>query len=131
MSNYAPTLPLTSDPSNGYENLQTIERVALQNLKMLCLTAPGERCMDPNFGVGIRNYLFEQNVPSTHSKIKTRIIRQVGEYMPFLEIVEVKFDSTSPKNAIINTFHEVWLFPLLGFIFCLFWLYVLLGPKRK
>ena len=45
--------------------------------------------------------------------------------------VEVKFDSTSPKNAIINTFHEVWLFPLLGFIFCLFWLYVLLGPKRK
>ena len=98
MSNYAPTLPLTSDPSNGYENLQTIERVALQNLKMLCLTAPGERCMDPNFGVGIRNYLFEQNVPSTHSKIKTRIIRQVGEYMPFLEIVEVKFDSETNND---------------------------------
>ena len=101
MSNYAPTLPLTSDPSNGYENLQTIERVALQNLKMLCLTSPGERCMDPNFGVGIRNFLFEQNAPSTYSKIKTRVMRQAQEYMPFLEITEVKFDSEANNDNFI------------------------------
>ena len=93
MSNYAPRLPLTSDPSNGQENLQTIEQVALQNLKMLCLTAPGERVMDPNFGVGMRNFLFEQNDPSTYSKIKTRIMRQVQEYLPFLEITQIDFDS--------------------------------------
>ncbi|QDP63318.1 MAG: hypothetical protein GOVbin703_65 [Prokaryotic dsDNA virus sp.] len=93
MSNYAPLLPLTSDPANQFANNHTIEKVALQNLKMLVLTAPGERIMDPNFGVGIRNFLFEQNVASTYSNIKTRIIRQVQEYLSFLEIISVDFDS--------------------------------------
>ena len=91
MSNYAPLLPLTSDPANQFANNHTIEKVALQNLKMLVLTAPGERIMDPNFGVGIRNFLFEQNVASTYSNIKTRIIRQVQEYLSFLEIISVDF----------------------------------------
>ena len=102
MSNYAPKLPLTTDPSNGHQNLQTIEQVSLQNLKMLCLTSPGERCMDPNFGVGIRNFLFEQNEPSTYSKIKTRIMRQVQEYMPFLEVTDVRFDSETNNKSFLS-----------------------------
>tara|TARA_B100000123_G_C25703412_1_gene416364 strand:- start:659 stop:1039 length:381 start_codon:yes stop_codon:yes gene_type:complete len=103
MSNYAPLLPLTSDPANQYANNHTIESVATQNLKMLILTAPGERIMDPNFGVGIRNYLFEQNTPQTHTSIKTKIIRQTQEYLPFLEIDEIKFDSeTNNENFLAN-----------------------------
>ena len=102
MSNYAPSLPLRLDPTNGYGNLQTIETVALQNLKMLVLTSPGERMMDPNFGVGIRNFLFEQNNNSTYSKIKTRIMRQTQEYLPFLEIREVKFDSEVNNENILS-----------------------------
>ena len=103
MSNYAPLLPLTTDPTNQYANNHTIERVATQNLKMLILTAPGERIMDPNFGVGIRNYLFEQNTPQTHTSIKTKIIRQTQEYLPFLEIEEIKFDSeTNNENFLAN-----------------------------
>ena len=102
MSNYAPSLPLRLDPTNGYGDLQTIETVALQNLKMLVLTSPGERMMDPNFGVGIRNFLFEQNNNSTYSKIKTRIMRQTQEYLPFLEIREVKFDSEVNNENILS-----------------------------
>lgn len=102
MSNYAPSLPLRLDPTNGYGNLQSIETVVLQNLKMLVLTSPGERIMDPNFGVGIRNFLFEQNNNSTYSKIKTRIIKQAQEYLPFLEIREVKFDSEVNNENILS-----------------------------
>ena len=102
MSNYAPSLPLRLDPTNGYGNLQSIETVVLQNLKMLVLTSPGERMMDPNFGVGIRNFLFEQNNNSTYSKIKTRIMRQTQEYLPFLEIREVKFDSEVNNENILS-----------------------------
>ena len=61
MSNYSPKLPLTLNPINGFENNQTVPSVVLQNLKMIILTSPGERIMDPNFGVGIKQYLFEQN----------------------------------------------------------------------
>ena len=91
MSNYSPRLPLTIDPSNGFANNQTILQVVQQNLKMLLLTSPGERVMDPNFGVGMRRFLFEQNNANTHSQIKAKIRRQVSEYMSFVEIEDVLF----------------------------------------
>ena len=61
MSNYSPKLPLLINGSNGYENNQTVLADIQQNLKMVLLTSPGERIMDPNFGVGMKRYLFEQN----------------------------------------------------------------------
>lgn len=93
MSNYSPKLPLTLDESNGYANTQTILEVIQQNLKMILLTSPGERIMDPNFGVGMRRFLFEQNDSSTYSRIKAKIKRQVKEYMGYIDIVDVIFDS--------------------------------------
>ena len=53
---------------------------------MLVLTAPGERIMDPEFGVGIRNYLFEPNYSPTHEEINLKIKSQVNKYMPFLDV---------------------------------------------
>jgi len=93
MSNYSPALPIRKDPVNGFANTQTIKEVSMQNLKMVILTAPGERIMDPSFGVGIRNFLFEQNNESTYSMIRAKINSQVKEYLPFLEILNIDFDS--------------------------------------
>jgi|TARA_R110002126_G_scaffold30962_9_gene100367 phage baseplate assembly protein W len=100
MSNYSPVLPLTIDPTNGMANNQSIISVVMQNLKMLILTAPGERIMDPTFGVGMRNYLFEQNTESTHSKIRAKIHRQVQEYMSFLTITDIIFNTESSNSNI-------------------------------
>jgi len=91
MPNYAPSLPLTQSPSDGFDNLQELRAVVLQNLKMVVLTAPGERIMDPEFGVGLRNYLFEQNSAATYSRIKTRISRQAETYLPYIDILDVEF----------------------------------------
>lgn len=92
MPNYSPSLPLVLSPRDGaYENLQDLIAVTTQNLKMILLTAPGERIMDPEFGVGIRNYLFEPNSISTRSKIKSAINRQVGKYLPFVDIENIIF----------------------------------------
>tara|TARA_B100000287_G_scaffold139197_1_gene131142 strand:+ start:800 stop:1180 length:381 start_codon:yes stop_codon:yes gene_type:complete len=108
MSNYSPSLPLSIDPINGFSNNQTIVEVVQQNLKMLLLTSPGERIMDPNFGVGMRRFLFEQNDANTHSKIKTRIKKQVADYMSFIEIEDVIFafesnDSMMKSNGLLVT----------------------------
>lgn len=97
MSNYSPKLPLQIDGSNGYENNQTIIEVIQQNLKMILLTSPGERVMDPNFGVGMKRFLFEQNNSSTYSIIRARIKRQVQQYMGFLQIHDILF-STEENN---------------------------------
>jgi len=100
MSNYSPKLPLLINGSNGYENNQTVLAVIQQNLKMVLLTSPGERIMDPNFGVGMKRYLFEQNDSSTYSRIKARIKRQVKEYMGYIEIEDVIFNSESNNDNI-------------------------------
>lgn len=102
MSNYSPNLPLTLDPNNGFQNNQTILSTVQQNLKMILLTSPGERVMDPNFGVGIKRYLFEQNNSDTHSKIRAKIRRQVVEYMPFVELEDIIF-KTEANNPMIKS----------------------------
>lgn len=100
MSNYSPKLPLLINGSNGYENNQTVMAVINQNLKMILLTSPGERIMDPNFGVGMKRYLFEQNNSSTYSRIKGKIRRQVSEYMGYINIEDVTFASESNNENI-------------------------------
>ena len=62
-----------------------------QNLKMLVLTVPGERIMDPVFGVGIKRYLFEMNIAATHGAISSKIHEQVNRYLPFIEIEDIIF----------------------------------------
>lgn len=101
MPNYSPSLPLTLSPRDGaYENLQDLIAVTTQNLKMILLTAPGERIMDPEFGVGLRNYLFEQNDITTHSAIRSKIIKQVGKYLRFVDIEEIKFNTEENDSSI-------------------------------
>jgi phage baseplate assembly protein W len=91
-SGLSPMLPLSTSDVFGAYNLNTsFHQLAKQNLKMLILTAPGERIMDPSFGVGLRNYLFEFNESTTYSAISSRILKQVQIYLPYLKIDDIRF----------------------------------------
>jgi hypothetical protein len=85
-----------------YVLVKTYEKMVRQNLKNLILTAPGERVMLPNFGVGIRNYLFNLKNTSTEAAIRTRIISQVKTYMPFVAIDQVIFGFIPGEVATSN-----------------------------
>lgn len=86
----SPKLPLSYDPSDGYALNKTYEDMIKQNLKMLILTNPGERIMIPDFGVGLRNFLFEPYSLEVLNSIISRIETQVSDYMPFVELVNVQ-----------------------------------------
>jgi len=98
-SGLSPKLPLQLDPSDGYGLNKTYIEMVSQNLKMLVLTAPGERIMDPEFGVGIRNYLFEMNSSITYEEIDNRITNQVDKYMPFLDVRTVILEPDDIENG--------------------------------
>ena len=52
-----------------------VEAVKFQ-LKNILLTRPGEKLSDPNFGVGLHNYLFSQGsseIPAIRNRIKKQI----------------------------------------------------------
>ena len=71
MAGISPKLPLVTDPADGpYLLTKTVAEATKQNLKNLILTQPGERVMDPFFGVGIRSFLFEQDSEYLHELIK-------------------------------------------------------------
>ena len=53
--------------------------------------------MDSNFGVGLRNYLFKQNTSLTHGEINTRIYEQVQKYLPYIEVLDVVFNSSEDE----------------------------------
>jgi|TARA_Y100000034_G_scaffold133264_1_gene198264 hypothetical protein len=98
MSSLGVALPLSVDDRDGFRMIKDIKTLAKQNLKMLVLTIPGERVMDPNFGVGIKTYLFENFGQDTMSKIDTKIREQVKTYMPAIQLRKIAFSDTDPDN---------------------------------
>jgi len=100
MAGIAVKLPVIRDKENGLALLQNYSEVAAQNLKMLVLTAPGERMMDPEFGVGARRFLFEQMTEETFQRFRAKLIQQQQKYLPYLTIQDVQFASSLTGNAV-------------------------------
>ncbi len=72
-----------------------------QNMKMLLLTRKGEYVWDQNFGVGLADYLFENDATISSSFLEGQIRSQVANYMPYVQIdgVDVEIDS---ENQILR-----------------------------
>ena len=97
----SPSIPFVTDDRDGIKlNKEYIDLVN-QNLKMLLLTSPGERVMDPHFGVGMRQFIFEVDHPQTYSNMSARIHKQVQKYLPYIEIEAITYDSHGTGNQAI------------------------------
>tara|TARA_B100000287_G_scaffold136907_1_gene128898 strand:+ start:234 stop:665 length:432 start_codon:yes stop_codon:yes gene_type:complete len=70
-----------------FNSSYTTKEQVKSNLINLLLTSPGERLMNPNFGVGIRDLLFEQVIDK--ELIKNRIIDGAQLTIPEIEIVDL------------------------------------------
>ena len=110
MAGISPKLPLATDPDDGYALNKTLKEVARQNFKNLILTSPGERIMDPQFGVGIRSYLFENNSVSTQGKIEARIKSQTQKSLPYIQVELVEFSNVDTNPSISENFLGVKIF---------------------
>ena len=69
------------------------------NLLNVILTEPGERLFKPNFGVGLRNYLFENfdDIPELEDRIKN----QIELYIPQIELDRVIVEK-NPNSHNLN-----------------------------
>ena len=76
-----------------------IEAVKFQ-LKNLILTRPGEKISDPEFGVGLANFLFSQEnirIP----EIQNRIRSQISRYMNYFDNLEINVGRSTENNKTI------------------------------
>lgn len=94
---------LNVSDNSGFHMIDSLKTNVKQNLKMLLLTNPGERVFDPNFGVGIRQYLFEMvGQDDVYAEIDSKIKQQVALYMPYLKITRVQFNKDLSNENKIN-----------------------------
>ena len=103
MNGIGPELPLNRDNNQGlYSLITSYEDEVKQNFKNLLLTSPGERMMNPDFGVGLRHFLFD---PAPHAipGIRQRISQQVNRYMPFLRITKMQFNHGDRNKESIDS----------------------------
>ena len=88
---YTAKLPLSYDYEDGaFKLTKGVPETVKQNFKNLLLTIPGEKMMDPDFGVGLQQLLFENEDDNIYPLLNERIQTQVSRYMSFLDIINVE-----------------------------------------
>jgi phage baseplate assembly protein W len=90
---YDAALPFRRDSTSGFATTGTAAEQTRQNLKILLLTNPGERVMDPSFGVGLQTFLFQDLTQTTLGSIEVRVRQQVLKYLPYVKIQSIVFES--------------------------------------
>lgn len=88
--------PNIESPIDQNEDLTDPLDQVKQNFRTLLLTRPGERLGDPEFGIGIQDFLFEMNTIETQSQVNSKIRSQVNIYMSYITITNItlqRFDN--------------------------------------
>ena len=75
------------DDINLFKGTKTVKEQVKSNLINLLLTESGERVNEPNFGVGLKKLLFEQN-PNIET-LKNKINNQIQFYIPVISLLDV------------------------------------------
>lgn len=100
MSSIGIKLPITYDTGDGFTMITTIREMVKQNLKMLILTNPGERVMEPNFGVGMKRFLFSNYTEGAPGKINARLREQLNLYLPIVTVQDLQFEASPDTNSL-------------------------------
>ena len=92
---YGITLPVKNGESGYFEQSFTSREQAKSNLKNLLLTSRGERIMQPNFGTGLKELLFEQMDDELfEDRVKTTVLDSVSFWLPYINIQSIEVELT-------------------------------------
>jgi phage baseplate assembly protein W len=87
------SLPIQITNTAFEQTFTTIEQVK-SNIKNLLLTKKGERIMQPTFGSGLQEVLFEQNVNDFESRIEDTINESLEQWLPYVTAEEIDIDAS-------------------------------------
>ena len=86
------------DDTNMFKGTKTIKEQVKANLINLLLTQPGERVNEPNFGVGLKHFLFEQNIDI--DSLNTVINEQINFYIPEISLIDTVVDFLDDEHLL-------------------------------
>ena len=82
--------PGTSD--GNFATTKTTMDAVRNDIKLLLMTQKGERLMQPNLGMNIRRFLFEQITEDITVQIENDIVDTFATWLPFVELREINID---------------------------------------
>tara|TARA_B100000900_G_scaffold405350_1_gene414826 strand:+ start:1409 stop:1840 length:432 start_codon:yes stop_codon:yes gene_type:complete len=91
---YGITLPVQRGNSGFFATAFTSFEQAKSNLKNLLLTRKGERMLQPNFGSGIHELLFEQATDNLEERLQENITDSVNFWLPYINIDTIDVEMT-------------------------------------
>jgi phage baseplate assembly protein W len=82
------TLPIQITNVAFNQSFQTRQQIS-SNILNLLKTKRGERIMQPNFGLGLESFLFEQIDTDTQTRIETEIENTIETWLPYVVIEDL------------------------------------------
>jgi len=86
------------DEVNLFEGTKTVKDQIKTNLLNLLLTDQGERINHPNYGVGLKNLLFEQHVDE--EELDETISQQIEFYIPEIQLTNTDVQFIEDENLL-------------------------------
>lgn len=72
-----------------------------QSILIILQTQRGERVMRPEFGAGLREFVFEPLNPSTMALVKRRVEESLVDWEPRVDVVNVQVGASDERNALL------------------------------
>ena len=91
------TLPIQIGNTAFNQSFTTAEQVK-SNIKNLLLTKKGERVMQPEFGSGLQELLFEFNDDTLASKIEETITNSLEQWLPYVTAEQSDIEQTNDNK---------------------------------
>ena len=88
------TLPIQIGNTAFNQSFKSIDQVK-SNIKNLLLTKRSERLMQPEFGSGIQELLFDMNDDAFAEKLENNIIDTMAKWLPFITVENINIEQTN------------------------------------
>ena len=104
-----------SDGVDGYfASTSTTIKAVKNNIKNLILTNKGERYLQPDIGLNLRRFLFEQYTSDVKDAISIEIKDTVNKWLPFVEIKNINVNMGDESDMGKNTLNINLVFSIMN-----------------
>ena len=92
-----------SDGIEGwFASTTTTIKAVKNNIRNLLSTHKGERYMQPNIGLNLRKFLFEQFTDELRLQIENDILDTLDFWLPFIQVKDLKVEMSSATAGSVN-----------------------------
>lgn len=98
---------ISNNQSGVFDMSRTTEEQAVSNYINLLLTRQGERFMQPDFGVGLYYYVFEQMTEILEVQLTDIIHEQAKRWLPYIENESITVTDESNASEVDNHYLRI------------------------